>query len=293
MALDRLIDTFVYGGDESTQSVNSGGRQIVSLGAGTDTRCFRLFSKTSPGGRNRGPLLYHEIDFPPISSRKRMTVQANPVLRQILREPQPISHEGNSPDSWRARPQRDGDEYWCHGLDLRDLTRRSQQGGQGEQQESVGSHKDVLGGLRTDVPTLLVSECCLCYLETAEAQAVIKYFTDRIPSIGAVFYEPIKPEDAFGRQMVANLAARRIRMPTLEVYKEVRDQEERLRSAGFASVGRQSVDDLWERWVPAEEKERLDALEGLDEVEEWQLLASHYIVAWGWKGSGFDSWTRL
>lgn len=284
--MDRLVDAFISGSQESAQQGVVGARQIVSLGAGTDTRCFRIFSNPPTADRQRSPLLYHEVDFPPISSRKRMTVQANPVLRNILREPQPVSDDGTSPDSWRARPPGERDDYRCHGLDLRDLTRRPQQ------PAAENTREVALAGLRTDVPTLLISECCLCYLETAEAQAVIKYFTDRIPNIGLVLYEPIKPEDAFGRQMVSNLAARRIRMPTLEAYKEASDQEERLRAAGLTSVDSKSVDGLWDKWVSAEEKERLDALEGLDEVEEWQLLASHYIVAWGWKGAGFRGWTE-
>lgn len=75
-------------------------------------------------------------------------------------------------------------------------------------------------------------------------------------------------------------------MPTLEVYKEPRDQEERLREAGFDEVRQMTVDKIWERWVGEEEKERVEGLEMLDEVEEWVLLAGHYIVVWGWRGEG-------
>lgn len=88
--------------------------------------------------------------------------------------------------------------------------------------------------------------------------------------------------------MVTNLAARGIVMPTLEAYKEPENQERRLRDVGFEKVETMTVDRIWERWVSQEEKERVDGLEGLDEVEEWELLAGHYIVVWGWKGEGFD-----
>lgn len=214
-----------------------------------------------------------------------MIVQATPPLRKILPDLVP-TEEGNG-TSWRATPEGNGNQYWCHGLDLRDLTRGPRAGEAGAMQNRL------LGGLRPDVPTLLLSECCLCYLETPEAKKVIAYFTDRIPDIGLVLYEPVRPDDAFGRQMVSNLAARKIKMPTLEDHKEPKDQEERLRQAGFGSVAQKTVDKLWERWVSVEEKERLDELEGLDEVEEWLLLAAHYIVAWGWRGKGFDGWLSL
>lgn len=263
MALDRLIDAFVFDGSGTT-------KQIVSLGAGTDTRCLRLFARP-----DLPALVYHEVDFPAIAARKLQTVQAHPALRAVLRDPRP-REDGAS--SWRSAGLPHGGEYWCHGLDLRDLAQPG---------------AAALAGLRADVPTLLVSECCLCYLETAAAKAVVGHFTATLPHLAVIVYEPVRPDDPFGRQMVANLAARRIRMPSLEVYKEPADQDARLREAGFENVRRMTVEAIWKTWVPAEEKERVDHLEGLDEVEEWNLLASHYIVAWGWRGDGFDRWAAV
>ena len=58
-----------------------------------------------------------------------------------------------------------------------------------------------------------------------------------------------------------------------------------MEEAKFSHAFQMTVDRIWEDWVPEQEKERIDTLEGgLDEVEEWQLLAGHYIVAWGWRG---------
>lgn len=55
-AIDMLVDRFL-----ATTNPDEP-RQIVSLGAGTDTRCLRLFS-SSASHRN---IAYHEIDFPTI-----------------------------------------------------------------------------------------------------------------------------------------------------------------------------------------------------------------------------------
>lgn len=38
-----------------------------------------------------------------------------------------------------------------------------------------------------------------------------------------------------------------------------------------------------DEWVTEQERDRVERLEWLDEVEEWKLLASHYCVAWGWR----------
>ncbi|KAI1825473.1 leucine carboxyl methyltransferase [Xylaria intraflava] len=259
-ALDRLIGDFLA-------ATEGQARQIVSLGAGTDTRAFRLF-----GDEARRGLTYHEVDFPVITSKKHNVVQAAAALRAVM----PGAALVDGTQTWRDEGLPGGSRYWCHGVDLRDLCR--------------DDGASPLPGLLADVPTLLVSECCLCYLDVAEASAVIKYFADRMPRLACVIYEPVHPDDPFGKQMVSNLAARRIRMPTLAEYGDTGRQETRLRDAGFEAAHSLTVERIWHSWISAAEKERVDSLEGLDEVEEWNLLAGHYSVSWGWRGIDLQSW---
>ncbi|WYZ45301.1 hypothetical protein EsH8_VIII_000617 [Colletotrichum jinshuiense] len=259
VALDNLIDNFLA--QHSNVQSGSNQRQIISLGAGTDTRPFRLFPRAG-----RPELVYHEIDFPVTVRKKARIVHSVPPLRQILGVPS-IEEDG----SWSCQPSA-SDKYYCHARDLRDL---------------MQSNASPLAGLRTDIPTLLISECCLCYLETTTTRDVVAWFEQQISNLAIIIYEPIRPDDPFGKMMTSNLAARRIRMPTLESYKLPQDQTKRLSDAGFEHVNALTVERIWEGWVSSEEKERVDRLEGLDEVEEWKLLADHYIVAWGWKGIGF------
>ncbi|KAH7031142.1 S-adenosyl-L-methionine-dependent methyltransferase [Microdochium trichocladiopsis] len=257
--IDRLVDLFL---------AEAGGhaRQIISLGAGTDTRAFRMLAQ---GQQSR--LIYHEVDFPTTSGRKLQLVQAVPALRAILPEAQ-----GSEVD-WSSTKLPNECQYWCHGVDLREL--------------SVDGGKS-LEGVRSDVPTLVISECCLCYLEVGEATGVVKHFTDKIPDLSLVLYEPILPHDAFGQQMVSNLAARRLRMPTVQTYIDMPQQQKRLRDAGFEQARSMTIGEVWKHWTSPNEKTRVDSLEGLDEVEEWDLLASHYMLAWGWRGDGFGGWNR-
>ncbi|KAI1268965.1 leucine carboxyl methyltransferase [Xylariaceae sp. FL1019] len=259
MAIDRLVDIFLDATEGRT-------RQIISLGAGTDTRVFRLFSKAK-----RSKLVYHELDFPAITDRKLRLIGSVPILRQII----PPSNVAAESRHWRGDKLPNENQYWGHCLDLREL---------------VKTDFTHLEGVQTTVPTLLISECCLCYLETSEATSIIKYFTDRISSLALVLYEPVHPDDPFGQQMVSNLAARHIRMPTLQHYRDTEQQKSRLRRSGFDSACSSTIEDVWKNWIPTEEKERLDALEGLDEVEEWDLLARHYCVSWGWRGMALDGW---
>lgn len=309
--LDKIIRAFLSGASsrettpDPSQPASSTPtlqvRQVVSLGAGTDTRTLRLLAQRQEDGRPAfQKVVYHEIDFPTVCARKRSIVQSVPAIRSLLAGPvtehTPLAEADGIHRSWKAELGNEN-ELWAHGLDLRELAG----GGAGSSTSIDGSDKEVvLAGLRTDVPTLLVSECCLCYLQPPEAAAVLQWFAGRIkPSptsgLGVVIYEPIRPFDAFGRTMVANLASRGIEMPTLAVYSDGAAQEARLRTeAGLSWAKHRTIDDIWSAWVPAEEQERVNRLEGLDEVEEWGLLASHYVVVWGSQGAYFDTaWAEL
>lgn len=46
------------------------------------------------------------------------------------------------------------------------------------------------------------------------------------------------------------------------------------------------MNELWKSLISEDEKLRVAGLEMVDEVEEWELLAAHYCVAWGWREGG-------
>lgn len=259
-AINMLVNAFLQG---------TGVKQIVSLGAGTDTRPYRIFSRG-----DHPPLIYHEVDFEVVTRKKERTTRGSPVLSKIVPDIT-MSEDGVT---WSSKPTKDS-EYHCHGIDLRKL--------------ADAWETSPLPGLRADVPTLLLSECCLCYLAPEQAKSLLRHFSTTIGDLGAIIYEPIRPNDPFGKIMTSNLARRGIQMPTLEVYPELRDQEQRLKDLGLGTSKALTVEDIWKKWIKAEEKERVDGLEGLDEVEEWELLAAHYVVSWGFRGKGFEGWSNI
>ncbi|PON29502.1 leucine carboxyl methyltransferase 1 [Trichoderma gamsii] len=267
-AIDHLVHSFLSEATEGAQGQAVATKQIVSLGAGTDTRPFRLFSQQQQGRPN---LVYHEIDFSVTSAKKLKTVEGVPSLASIL-----SNRSTGETSDWSSKPP--NGEYYCHGLDIRQL--------------SPASTK-TLPGLRTDIPTLILSECCLCYLSREESDGVLEYFTSRIPNAAVVIYEPVHLGDPFSDTMVSNLAARNIHMPNLERRRNEADEAARLKRIGFETTRQLTIDRIWSKWVNAEEKERVDRLEGLDEVEEWQLLAGHYMVIWSFRGDGFEEWSAI
>lgn len=246
-AIDRLVARFF--------AANQGKKkQIISLGAGSDTRFFRMQHLTDK-------LLYHEVDFETNIAAKQAAIARSPLLSDTLRT-----------------AQTSDTQYLLHRIDLRSLDAERVQD---------------FPGLEPDTPTLLLSECCLCYLLPEEASAALDFFTKKLSSsVGIVLYEPIRPDDAFGRTMVSNLASRGIQLQTIKRYASLEAQRERLTLAGFDTrQGALDVFQIWQGddWISEGERERVEKLEWLDEIEEWRLLANHYCIAWAHRGEHFDA----
>nr|POF27637.1 leucine carboxyl methyltransferase 1 [Quercus suber] len=255
-AIDQLVNRFIA--SEPDQR-----KQIVSLGAGSDTRYFRMLKEFPLSGAR---LDYYELDFEVNVNRKRTSLRQSADLSRLIKNAE--EHDVF---------------YHLHALDLRDLTTKS---------------PAVIPNLQAAVPTLLISECCLCYLPPDVATSVIQYFSMNITApLALVLYEPIRPYDAFGKTMVTNLASRGIHLQTLKRYSSLEAQRQRLRLAGMLTgQGARDVFQLWQddAWISPAERERIEKLEWLDEIEEWQLLSSHYCVAWGWRGDTFShAWQSL
>ena len=272
MAVDRLMLAFLKSVD--------GAKQVVSLGAGSDTRFWRVREMArkeregevdgdgdGDGGWIRG-LVYHEMDFPTVVRMKARRVGrwrelfgvlgsvdgegiTTPTGQDAGESPYP---SGVSIDAELGRISSPG--YYLHPIDLRSI--------------APGMDTPPLpASIDPGLPTLLISECCLVYLPPSDADNILKYFTTMFTStLAIVLYEPIKPDDAFGKVMVRNLAARGIVLRTLRRYGSLGRQRERLRCLGFSGgQGVGEVEWIWEGWVGGEEKRRLGKLEWLDEVE--------------------------
>ncbi|KAJ9204457.1 hypothetical protein DTO271D3_1944 [Paecilomyces variotii] len=303
-AIDILVSRFLRSPDGQPPRK----KQIISLGAGSDTRVFRILSRVP-----HTDIIYHELDFPANTAGKIKAIRASPLLQKALSiekaEDLTISEAGDALHS---------PSYHIHPIDLRSLASLALS------PSESGSGSLSLQGVDTSLPTLLLSECCLIYLSPAEADGVVDYFTKTLfrssnnsgpatptqdsPSpasepptvpLGIVIYEPIRPDDPFGKTMVSNLATRGIQLQTLHKYASLNAQRQRLQDHGF-NEGQEvaDIDFIWERWVSDAEKERVSGLEMLDEVEEWRLLAQHYCIVWGWReGPGsdgvFDGWKEI
>ena len=263
-AIDRLVRQFL-------SVPRKGVKQIISFGAGSDTRYFRLLDDTS-----NLSVIYHEIDFPVNCAQKIARIKQNPHLLQKF---QSIQGSGadvifSDDDTALYSPTLN-----IHPVDLRKFSKSA---------NSTTNEAPTVCNLNTLSSTLIISECCLCYLPPNDTDEILKNFSKNIMSsespLALILYEPIRPDDSFGRMMVSNLASRGIVMQTLHRFSTLLRQRQRLKDCGFTNAQKAAdVDFIWESWISEGEKERVAGLEMMDELEEWHLLAQHYCVAWGWR----------
>lgn len=268
-AIDNLVHSFLSA--EPTLK-----KQVISLGAGSDTRYFRL---QASGKYISDSIVYHELDFKANTFSKISTIAQAKSLNQRIPGPLEISVDGTRLHS---------PSYHIHPVDLR-CPSPSEDPFEPSAEPIPLAHVDVT------LPTLLISECCLIYLEPGAADAVLDYFERLFSSttpLGVVLYEPFNPFDSFGKVMVSNLAARGIVLQTLQKYHSLEVQKARLRKHGFSGTSAADVNFLWEHWISAQEKERVATLEMVDEIEEWRLLAQHYCVAWAWRKDDDAVWLK-
>lgn len=84
------------------------------------------------------------------------------------------------------------------------------------------SNDDGEPTLSPTLPTLLLFECVLAYMDSAASNALIRWFVDYFSTapgglLGGVVYEMFKLNDAFGRVMLNNLKVRLSLSPYISV----------------------------------------------------------------------------
>ena len=141
--------------------------QIVTLGAGSDTLFFRLCTNYPTLAKH---LHVYELDFEVIVKRKQEICQAYSSLRTIT----------------------ESERYHIFPCDLR----------------NIDGVKDGLTqcGFNPSLPTLILSECVLIYMETVFSNQLIEWAATSLKSSVFVTYEQIKPHDAFGKNLLAYCA---------------------------------------------------------------------------------------
>lgn len=260
-AIDSLVSQFL--------SIPGSKKQIVTLGAGFDTRYFNIKAGHLDKDDTKGSASlskYIEIDFPEITTKKAMIIKKKQELSSLLGTPETVKLGRGGIDLLSS-------EYSLLGADLRAWS-------------NIGE-KIIEVGLDLDLPTLFISECVFIYLLPEDSNKILKWITEKMNNVIFVLYEQIKPDDAFGKMMIHNLRGRNIELKGIHAFPDLLHQENRFKVLGWQDARAVDVNMIHDQYLEKSEISRMAKLEILDELEEWRLLSAHYCVAWAYKANDF------
>lgn len=119
------------------------------------------------------------------------------------------------------------------------------------------------------------------YCEPAPAAAVLRWAAEAFPLAAIITYDPMRPTDPFGQQMLANLEARGVPLRSIGAAPDQAAHVARLLSAGWGRAEAVDMDNAYRTLLDTADRRRIERLEFLDELEEFRLLLQHYVLALG------------
>jgi tRNA wybutosine-synthesizing protein 4 len=127
----------------------------------------------------------------------------------------------------------------------------------------------------------VVLECVLVYMDAPQAAALLASLAASLPTSAVIVYDPTRPDDAFGRQMQLNVAARGCPLRGIGGGATPGAHAARLRAAGWAVAAAADMHDVYRCFLEGPPRAAAERRELLDELEEWTLIQRHYALALG------------
>ena len=224
--------------------------QVINIGAGFDTLYFNLFADNK-----KIPLKYVEIDFIQVCKHKKHIIKSRKQLLDCL--PDIITSE-------QSVDELHNQNYHLISADLRNI----------EQLDK----KLVACSLDKSIPTLVISECVLIYMQKTHSNELIKYFSDNFQDCIFLNYEQFKLNDRFGKIMIENMQMRSVNLVGMDSCMSEETQFERFIQNGFKNVKLISMTDYYKNYINESERQRIEAIEFLDEIELLFQLLDHYCI---------------
>ncbi|XP_064486847.1 tRNA wybutosine-synthesizing protein 4-like [Ornithodoros turicata] len=222
--------------------------QVLSLGAGFDTTFFRLKAAHTLPSSCR----YYEVDLPQVVQKKCEVIANSPQLSDLAGTPT-------------------GTGAWTHYCVLtRDLAQ-------------TDGLKTTLEERRFDfdLPTLILAECVLSYLDVDDSNALIKWTTHEFSNCAFVVYEQVYPSDGFGMFMLQHFATLGSPLKSLHNFPDPSSLMSRYQSLGYDECKCIGMNDFF-TWL--DDVKRIRSLEPFDEFEEWHEKCNHYALTVATKG---------
>uniref|UniRef100_A0A7I4DZ98 Leucine carboxyl methyltransferase 1 homolog n=1 Tax=Physcomitrium patens TaxID=3218 RepID=A0A7I4DZ98_PHYPA len=202
-----------------------------------------------------------EVDFAEVTKKKTMLIATKEVLVSKLGPTKPEIDPGKG--------EIVSEHYSLLPCDLRDL--------------KTLDDAFTKAQLDAKLPTLILAECVLIYLEPTVSRQVVKWCAEKFETAAFVTYEQIHPDDAFGQQMLRNLESRGCPLLGLHDTPTLESKERRFTDLGWQRALAMDMDAIYHQQLDPIDRGRIERLEIFDEFEEWNIMQAHYCVAYGVK----------
>lgn len=249
----HLVQQFIESCVKSKKQV-----QIINIGAGFDTLYWRLTSLYKVTNLHS----FVEIDLPGVTARKVLSIRRKGKLLDNLGE-----------DIKCNSSELHSNCYHLISFDLRSISTST---------NAPNEFKNKLitqCGMDVNLPTLIISECVLVYLDNASSSSLLQWLTGTFKSIFLINYEQVNLDDKFGEVMKENLHLMHADLLGLESCKSLKAQEDRFTSNGFDDSAAWDMSSIYHKFLPRGEIERIEKIEFLDEKDLLDQLLNHYCIA--------------
>ncbi|GET92812.1 hypothetical protein, conserved [Leishmania tarentolae] len=267
--------------------------QVLSLGAGYDTLAFRLLLDTvdalnsdetrpeTPGSSacpsprapvsfTGGEVLFVDVDFPAVLTSKAALMAA--ALPQTF------------PSDWQMIPQSEecpirSPHYSAVGVDLRiasaELLPRLHQHGP--------------AGFAATNPTIIYAECVMQYMPHEDAVRLLALLSRSFPNAVFMAYDQVAPLDSFGCVMQNSLRQKNSPLLGIQTCPDGGHMTRRAYAAGMRRAWWGDFYRISAWYLRGTERERVEALEDFDELEEWSEMCEHYGITMAVTSAAWDS----
>lgn len=250
-------------------------RQVLFLGGGFDAISPQLLhdhAQSASAKSNYDNLHIFEVDFMDIIQQKfEIYSTENSILKAIF-SPLKLA-EDNAPPAANPptlQPQRISNSIFGLGpltLIAQDLRMGSELVQQLDR-----------AGFDPSMPTLVITECVLVYLEADHTLQLIQSMHDYLRSGRSMWisYDMIKADDTYGKMMMQNLSRAGFSLPGFQNFLTLQAHEEKFQHSNWIHAKAIDMLQFYHRVIEREKIEKIQKLEILDEVEEWNMIMSHY-----------------